>query len=1187
MTIPSRRPRAPAAACAFATFFLSAGEAGAQGRKLDAVELPDVVVSTAPAGGLPTPTSLTSQPAAQVQTVIGPDRTTNTRAFSVTDLLVDSPGIALKQGNGPRDVGISIRGSNAQNGFGIRNIVIFDDGFPVTQPDGLSRSDLIDPHAYGAVDVIRGPSSALYGNYATGGAIDFRTRRGAAVDGLEVGTDVGSFGFLNNYLTYGRAVGPVEASVFASTEKGDALTSHSRFTTQTVNALLTYTLTPEDRLTFKFIENHLTANLSNRLSLAQFNQNPYQRGCAAAATGALGCQTVGLLANGYNGVRVPQSADQGGFGRNDNRAIFGARYEHDFGSNATWRTQVTLDDRNINQPTGATSAIGDYPSINAITDVTGHGTLFGLNATHYVAAFVNTLSAHSPTLNVVPGGNAALGGVLQDVTTTTTNFGVRAREELNVSDRVLLVAGIGVERTTLQGRSTAFTYAAPGLVSAATMVGTDRAILNEAPEIAAVYRPIDQLQVKGRVATGYGTPQVSNLFVTQQGLPGNNTQLKSQTNLGYDLAVAWTPTPTFNVTVDGFYEFFRNELLAQSAGPSPLMSFTFNVPRSEHRGVEVGSEWRFLPGWFLKAAFTYDNQVYTQYLEQLSAGTGAAGVTRTFDRAGNRLPGVPEQELLLRLGYDVPDGALRGLGAYVEYKPAEFILRRQCQPPARAWPTISSTPTSTTCMSSRTGRSRQWRPTSRCVTSPTRPLSPPPTTSPTRSAPMACRTAPPPWPRPQAPSMPARPGSSRRALASSSKEVSMQTMRRRRAPFRVLLAAVTGLAATGARGEGTSMGSVNMGHAPPQTCAELTLRCAATATPTIAPDGALWIAARVGNRLFVTHSSDHARSFAPAAPINTGPVTLDWGPDARPKIVVARDGTVVVAYSTFRDRAFNGEVFTTRSTDGGRTFAAVTPITDVQESQRFVEMAYDSDGGLFSAWLDKRDRVQAKAKGEPFPGAGLAYAWSGDAGKSFAPARIALDNTCECCRIAVAFAGPHQPVVLFRNIFAGGVRDHAVVTFTGRDAPGPARRVSMDDWQVDACPHHGPSLAVAADGSYHATWFTLGRARQGLFYARSGDEGAHWSEPLPLGPAGQALSRPFVLAIGSKIRLAWKAFDGEKTSLMLMRSDDGGATWDTARVIAATAKSSDHPILVNDGGHAALSWQTEEGYRLLPLDDAS
>ena len=126
-------------------------------------------------------------PTGQTETTIDRSQFDNRPAFSVADVLRESPGISVKQGNGPRDIGISIRGSNARNGFGIRNLVIFDDGFPVTQPDGLSRSDLIDPKAYAAIDVIRGPSSALYGNYATGGALNFRTRPGRTIDGVEYG----------------------------------------------------------------------------------------------------------------------------------------------------------------------------------------------------------------------------------------------------------------------------------------------------------------------------------------------------------------------------------------------------------------------------------------------------------------------------------------------------------------------------------------------------------------------------------------------------------------------------------------------------------------------------------------------------------------------------------------------------------------------------------------------------------------------------------------------------------------------------------------------------------------------------------------------------------------------------------------------------------------------------------------
>ena len=66
-----------------------------------------------------------------------------------------------------------------------------------------------------------------------------------------------------------------------------------------------------------------------------------------------------------------------------------------------------------------------------------------------------------------------------------------------------------------------------------------------------------------------------------------------------------------------------------------------------------------------------------------------------------------------------------------------------------------------------------------------------------------------------------------------------------------------------------------------------------------------------------------------------GTLNLDWGPDARPKIVVDRNGGIALAFSIFRDKAFNGQVLYTRSTDGGKSFAELQPITASNESQRF------------------------------------------------------------------------------------------------------------------------------------------------------------------------------------------------------------------------------------------------------------
>jgi hypothetical protein len=46
-------------------------------------------------------------------------------------------------------------------------------------------------------------------------------------------------------------------------------------------------------------------------------------------------------------------------------------------------------------------------------------------------------------------------------------------------------------------------------------------------------------------------------------------------------------------------------------------------------------------------------------------------------------------------------------------------------------------------------------------------------------------------------------------------------------------------------------------------------------------------------------------------------------------------------------------------------------------------------------------------------------------------------------------------------------------------------------------------------------------------------------------------------------------------------------TWSAPRVAAKTTDASDHPILLNDGHHAYLSWMTKvDGYKFLPLEDA-
>ena len=612
------------------------------------------------------PNLITETPIAQTEQEVSREDFKDTPASSVAQVLALVPGVTFVQGNGPRDVSISIRGSNERQTYGVRNVQVFEDGFPVTQPDGLARTDLADPHAYSSMEVVEGPSSALYGNYATGGAINFRTRSGSEIQGLEVGADFGSFGYFNDYATYGAGSERYQVSAFLSNVRASQATANNQFNTITGNLLASFAATSHDRFTFKFIANDLQTNLSLRLSLAQFRLNPYQAGCDTYSTAAAanGCASVSLYTNGYNGTHQSLTAAQAGLGRHDHRTIAGARWEHDLTGKTTWRTQFVFDDREINQPTASTSYRGPYPSFNVVSDLLRRGKLGSHSSATYAGGFFNYENISSFAYNVLPSGNAALGGQVQTIFGKHLNAGGRARQELALTEHWTLVAGLGMEYTALEAVADNFTYALGGTPEISP-VPADRTFLNLAPEVSVQYRPESTLRLHARLGTGYGTPQATQLFTNAQGAFGKNTTLQTQRNTGVDVGAEWIPHPSLHASITGFYEGFHNEQVTQSAGVN-LQSYTFNAPASAHRGVEAGLDLHPLPqylaGLRLRASYLHDNQIYTNYTEQLTT----AAVTASFVRNNNRIPGVQPNYLNGRAIYDQSTGILRGLGVFME-----------------------------------------------------------------------------------------------------------------------------------------------------------------------------------------------------------------------------------------------------------------------------------------------------------------------------------------------------------------------------------------------------------------------------------------------------------------------------------------------------------------------------------------
>ena len=220
-----------------------------------------------------------------------------------------------------------------------------------------------------------------------------------------------------------------------------------------------------------------------------------------------------------------------------------------------------------------------------------------------------------------------------------------------------------------------------------------------------------------------------------------------------------------------------------------------------------------------------------------------------------------------------------------------------------------------------------------------------------------------------------------------------------------------------------------------------------------------------------------------------------------------------------------------------------------------------------------------------YHGAALYYSWSQDGGKTFQPNLKIIDHSCECCRVVMDIDHNQLPVILWRNIYGKNTRDHSLVTFAEKDTPEQVQRVSFDQWQVDACPHHGPDMDISNNQDIHLTWFDNAPDRHGLFYARRKPDGS-LTEAISIGDYQAAASHPNVISVADNVWLVWKQFDGKQASVWLQRSETNGTHWSAAKKIAVTDADADYPFLVRDKDKAYLQWQTKkEGFQLIELTD--
>jgi iron complex outermembrane receptor protein len=138
------------------------------------------------------------------------------------------PGMFMQNRyNFAQDLRISIRGFGARAQFGIRGIKVLVDGIPETLPDGQGAVDSLDLGAMSSVEVLRGPSSSIYGN-AAGGVISVTSEGGTKQPYAELRYEGGEFDFAKYQLKTGGETDKLNYLVSVSDQSLDGYREHSR-----------------------------------------------------------------------------------------------------------------------------------------------------------------------------------------------------------------------------------------------------------------------------------------------------------------------------------------------------------------------------------------------------------------------------------------------------------------------------------------------------------------------------------------------------------------------------------------------------------------------------------------------------------------------------------------------------------------------------------------------------------------------------------------------------------------------------------------------------------------------------------------------------------------------------------------------------------------------------------------------
>ncbi|MEH2180224.1 TonB-dependent siderophore receptor [Nostoc sp.] len=517
---------------------------------------------------------------------------------------------------------------------GFANAPVLRDGFKQYQQ---FDSDIPDVSNLEHIEVLKGPTSILYGQIEPGGLINLVTKQPLSQPFYEVGLQAGNYNLVRPTIDFSGPLNADKTLLYRLNATYQRIDSFLNYDTNFERVFVAPTLTWEiDKQT------DLTVNVEYL-----HNQRP---------------SNAGLVAAGDRILDIPfnRTLSEPDDRETSEQYRVGYNLEHRFSDNWTLRnsfryinfdyTQTFFPILTFDEATG----IADRAYINSKqraqdyllqTNVVGkfatgsiqHTLLFGIDLSHNYTELDTRVDFGPFPLNVfAPVYGQAIrqnrNDLLRfnDTSYYTNQLGIYLQDQIAIANNLKLLAGLRYDLFDQLGiyRQYGFDSNLPDLSQ------TPNAWT---PRFGVVYQPIPELSVYA---------SYSRSFKPNNAADGNTgTLLKPEQGEGWEVGTKaellggklFATLAYFNITKQN----------VATSDPNNPFGFSIATGEQQSQGVELDVSGEILPGWNIIANYAYTDAEITK--------------DNTF-AVGNRLFNTPKNSASLWTTYTLPKGSLQGLG---------------------------------------------------------------------------------------------------------------------------------------------------------------------------------------------------------------------------------------------------------------------------------------------------------------------------------------------------------------------------------------------------------------------------------------------------------------------------------------------------------------------------------------------